>query len=138
MTNPVDLIRLPGMGCYKCRQSSGERLISIFLDGNSINYTSQKRFDTCRNKKTLPFDFYLPLYNILIEFDGKQHFKPVKCWGGKSKLHSQQKNDKIKSDWAYSNNIKLIRISYEDITKINDILSKEISQSILFATNQDI
>jgi very-short-patch-repair endonuclease len=27
-------------------------------------------------------DFYLPDYNICIEYNGAQHYKPVKYWGG--------------------------------------------------------
>ena len=61
------------------------------------------------------FDFYLPDYNTCIEFDGEQHFKPIKHFGGKERFKQQQKNDQIKNDYCVENNIALIRISdYSD------------------------
>lgn len=42
----------------------------------------QKRFADCRTKVSLPFDFYLPSYNLIIEADGNQHYSSSrKAWG---------------------------------------------------------
>lgn len=60
--------------CGLCRRSKGEDLICSLLDSLQIKYEREKRFKDCRYKNTLPFDFYLPDYNICIEYDGEQHF----------------------------------------------------------------
>lgn len=60
----------------------------------------------------LPFDFYLPSYNILIEYDGEHHFQPVKGWGGEEKFKLTQKNDEIKNNYCKDNNITLLRLPY--------------------------
>ena len=110
---------IQGYGCPKCKISKGELSIIKILEEHSIEYINQKRFDGCINKRKLPFDFYLPDYNICIEFDGVQHFEPVKF-----RNYSDEKslslfeyikhNDSIKNNYCLSNNIKLFRISHND------------------------
>ena len=94
---------------------------------NKINYSLEKTFESCLSAKgnMLPFDFYLPDYNILIEYDGQQHYQ-IAFGQDEQKLFLQQENDKIKNNWCKKNNIKLIRISYrqKNIT-INDIIKGE-------------
>ena len=101
-------------GCPICKESWGEKEIRNILKQNNINFESQKTFEKCVNKSLLPFDFYLPKYNLCIEYDGIQHFKPIDFFGGKKSLKETQKKDKIKTDYCKENNIELIRISYED------------------------
>ena len=89
--------------------------ISEFLNGLNIDYVTQKRFDDCKNKKgtdTLTFDFYIPFYNMVIEYDGEHHFKPIKGWGGEEKFITTQQNDCIKNDYCKLNNITLLRLPY--------------------------
>jgi|APSaa5957512493_1039668.scaffolds.fasta_scaffold00751_21 Mn-dependent DtxR family transcriptional regulator len=58
--------------------SKGEALISDWLDVNGVSYTREKEFNGCRDKGNLRFDFYVDSIKACIEFDGEQHFKPVK------------------------------------------------------------
>jgi rubrerythrin/very-short-patch-repair endonuclease len=105
-------------GCPICSESKGEILISTILDGLNIVYDRQKRFKDCTNLKTgrycrtLPFDFYLPEYNTMIEYDGIQHFKEVGMWGGEDSLKSQQLRDQIKNKYCEDNGINMLRIPY--------------------------
>jgi very-short-patch-repair endonuclease len=115
------LHHLNGSGCPICKTSKGEKLIKKLLDGINIKYDYQKRFKNCKNTKPIPFDFYLPDYNICIEYDGIQHFKPISIFGGKKSLENQKIKDKIKNVYCEKNNIKLIRIKYTD--DINYILN---------------
>ena len=64
--------------------------------------------------------------NLAIEYDGEQHFKPIKYFGGKDKLKKQIKNDVRKNYYCASHNIKLIRIPYWKFDKINTILEDAI------------
>ena len=105
---------ISGQGCPKCKQPKGEIRISEFFDKNNIKYEYQKTFDGCINERSLYFDFYLSNHNTLIEFDGKQHFKVVKYFGGEEGLKIRQERDKIKEDFCKNNNINLMRIRYDE------------------------
>ena len=102
--------------CYRCRKNSiGENKIMEYLENRNINYIFNKSLKDCsiKNKK-LRFDFYLPEYNICIEYDGEQHFKPIKVFGGDKHYQLTLERDNIKNQWCLDNNIKLYRISYRD------------------------
>lgn len=139
-TSPVEIIckihgvfkqtpkkHLMGQGCPMCKKSHGEQLIQKFLTENNISYQPQYRFKNCKYNKILPFDFYLPAHNICIEFDGKQHHKPMSFSSDQSEetknnnLANIQIRDNIKTEFCYSNNIKLIRIT--DKKLITDTLA---------------
>ena len=107
-----------------CAHSRGEEKISKILRENQILFNSQQTFDTCRfpNTKALAkFDFYLPDYNILIEYDGKQHFNEKDGWEDFEQLKYR---DNFKNQWCKSNNILLIRIPYWHFNgiQIDDLL----------------
>ena len=101
-------------GCPKCNQSKGELTIEKCLESHGYNFIQQKRFHNCRYIRPLPFDFYLPKYNLCVEYDGEQHYKIVKYWGGKKTFVQNKRNDKIKNTYCRKNNIKLYRITYKD------------------------
>jgi very-short-patch-repair endonuclease len=108
-------------GCPKCNESQGEKSVVYFLLENNILFERQKRFDECRNKNPLPFDFYLPEHNILIEYDGEQHYRSIDTFGGKKRFQYLKNNDAIKNDFCKSNNMKLLRIPYWEINNISEI-----------------
>ena len=109
---------LSGSGCPKCSTSKGEVYIRDILTKYNIRFEEQTRFKNCINpitNRTLPFDFYLPDYDICIEYDGIQHFEPVEYFGGEKTFKKQQINDIIKDQYCDNNNIKLIRINYKEL-----------------------
>lgn len=113
---------LSGKGCPVCNQSHGEREIQHYLIIHFIRFLPQHTFDDCKNVFKLPFDFYLPDYNICIEYDGLQHFEPVDFFGGEEGFRKRQLNDEIKTKYCQENNIKLLRIRYDqDVTNILDM-----------------
>lgn len=111
--------------CSK-KESIGEFKIREFLESHKIEYEQEKRFKDCRDKKPLPFDFYLPAYNMCIEFDGIQHYKENFKFSLGS-FQATQRHDEIKNNYCKIREIKLLRIPYWEINKINDILEKEIA-----------
>jgi hypothetical protein len=119
-------------GCPKCNLSKGESKIIEYLEKSGIIYISQKTFCDCKNPKTnafLKFDFYLPNKNLLIEFDGEQHYNTSRL--GKhtisdTELKQIQFRDGIKTKYAIKNNIKLLRIKYTKINKIHEILKEQL------------
>lgn len=111
-------------GCPICNESKGENIIRNFLIENKLLFIPQKRFKECYDKKTLPFDFYLPNENVCIEFDGEHHFLNRHTFGGNNKLEEIRRKDEIKTKFCNKNNIKLIRISYKDV--IIDVLKNQL------------
>ena len=103
-------------------ESIGENKIKKFLTEKNINYEPQYSFSSCKNKVKLRYDFYLPKYNILIEYDGIQHFKPVDFFGGEKTFKETLKSDNLKNLYAKKNNVPLLRISYSKINEIDSIL----------------
>lgn len=106
--------------------SKGEHFISCFLTNNNIKYVRQHWYSDCRNILPLPFDFYLTDYNILIEYDGRQHFESVDLFGGKEGFERRKINDNIKNKYCEKNGIPLLRIShFENVEdKLNKYLTK--------------
>jgi very-short-patch-repair endonuclease len=124
---------LTGYGCPVCQASRGELKIEKYLISNKINYIKQKTFSNCINpitNKRLKFDFYIPSKNLLIEYDGEQHFH-----GGYVGNHKMtdvefielKKRDRIKTLYAKSVGIKLLRIKYTSLDKIDNILFENCS-----------
>jgi very-short-patch-repair endonuclease len=109
-------------GCPICKSSKGELTIKEFLDNNRIKYVREKKFKNCKYKKILPFDFYLPTKNICIEFDGEQHFNPISCFGGVDSFEKTKIRDKIKNDFCDNSNIKLIRVTKENLHELDKLL----------------
>lgn len=114
--------------CPKCNKSIGEQKIENFLIKHNIKYTDQKTYDDLRgvNDGLLPYDFYLLKYNMLIEFQGEQHERPIEYFGGEEKFKIQQEHDSQKREYAKLHNIKLLEIWYYDIKNIEEILYMEI------------
>ena len=115
-----------GARCPFCRESKGEKDILKYLDEHNVKYIRQYRYEDCRDVKPLPFDFYLPDYNICIEYDGELHYKSIDFYGGEEELMRQQNRDNIKTQYCKDNNITLIRIPYWDLNNINKILSENL------------
>jgi len=102
-------------GCPYCsNKSKGEKNIQNLLNKYKINYHQQYKFNNCKNIYRLKFDFYLPEYNTCIEYDGKQHFQSIEIFGGKKRFIHQQKCDQIKNEYCKNNDIKLLRIKYDE------------------------
>lgn len=118
-----DLLTNHSASCGKHKISKGEEKIKNILIQYNIVFETQKTFETCRFPNTnakAKFDFYLPQFNLLIEFDGEQHFqyKNNKGWNNKENFEKTQFRDNYKTQWCKENNIKLKRIPYYDYDKI--------------------
>ncbi|WOZ39801.1 DUF2726 domain-containing protein [Paenibacillus polymyxa] len=95
----------------------------------------QKRFEGCRNKLPLPFDFtvYSRVGAVAIEYDGEQHTRPVD-FAGKGMAYAQrlfaetQRNDRIKTNYCLANGIPLIRINHTEFDRIEEILTQRLAE----------
>lgn len=118
--------------CPKCSGSQGEQKIDFLLSQKNISFIREKEENI--NNHKLRFDFYLPDYDVYIEYQGEQHSKAIPYFGGEEMLKKQQLYDSYKVDWVNKNNKKLLIINYnEDIQiklfnfllKFNDHLVRE-------------
>ena len=75
----------------------------------------------CSGKILYP-DFLLTEHNVVIEFDGVQHFQAVERWGGEEGLKGRQQNDLTKEHWCLENKILLLRISYADMNRVEELI----------------
>lgn len=104
---------LHGNGCPKCKSSSGERAVRKFLLDHGYSFEEQKKFDDCRYKHRLSFDFYLPNENICIEYNGSQHYSASHFYGYDS-FQEQIIRDNIKKEYCFNNDIPLVIIRYDE------------------------
>lgn len=109
--------------CYTIN-SKGENNIEKILIKYQINYEKQKRLEQI---KKAPYDFYLPDYNLLIEFQGRQHYEPVSKFGGLKQFIRQQEIDKQKKQIASEMGYDFLEISYKNISLIENILVQRLS-----------
>lgn len=111
-----------------CNKSKGEANIISILDKNNKKYIYQYKYSTLLGlgNGELSYDFYLPDDNLLIEYQGEQHYRPVEIFGGQEQFEIQQEHDRRKRQYANDNNIKLLEIPYWDYENIEEILSREL------------
>ena len=115
-------------GCSICsiKRSRGELKIEKILDLKEIEYISEYRADSCRDKRIIPFDFAIKNDSFLlglIEYDGKQHFEPIEFFGGETALKETQRHDQIKTDYCVKNSIPLLRIPYTEFNNVENTVS---------------
>lgn len=118
-----------GRGCPHCKSSFGEERIATYLTTHDITYIPQHTFNDCRSERPLPFDFYVPGVNMCIEYDGQQHYMPVKFSDISDEqvdalFRSQLNRDFIKDQYCIDNDITLLRIPYTDLERIDEVLDK--------------
>ena len=123
---------LSGYKCFLCvnedSMSRGERMAEEILQNRKILFYPQKRFDDCRDVYTLPFDFYLPDYNLIVEIMGEQHEHPVEYFGGEEAFQKCIYHDKIKRDYLVSHSIPYIDIWYYEFDQMEDLILNKIQQ----------
>ena len=117
-----DLMSVPNRKCcYKEWQSKPNLHIKDWLDNNGIKNLPEHTFDNCKYKDLLSFDFYLPEYKTVIEYQGEWHY-----FDFKGQLETQQKRDKIKREWCVKNQITEIEIPYWEFENIDKILIEKL------------
>ena len=115
--------------CPKCNmltvESRAVREITEYLDINNIKYEKEKTIDGLVYKSSLRMDFYLPEYNVYIEYDGAQHFKRS-TWYTEEQFKECKHRDNLKTSFCKENSLNLYRIKYNEdhINKLKIILQK--------------
>jgi len=141
-------------GCPKCNESKGEKKIDETLINKYWIIIKQKEFEQLIDKDKynknyfiqqkefeglfglgyglLSYDFYLPILNLLIEYQGEQHERYIKGFHKSYEdFEKQVEHDRRKREYAKNNNIKLLEIWYYDFDNIEEILERELNNLLL-------
>ena len=116
------------------KESKAVRFIRTILMESSIKCETEKDYEDCIYKKKLPFDFYFPELNLLLEYDGEQHFRNM---GGLfNDFENTRIRDNIKNQWCINNDINFLRLHYkmnfEDIRiLIENLIKGNLEMSIV-------
>ena len=116
-----------GQRCPICNSSGGEQILYNILKKLNIEFEREKRFKDCKDVNTLPFDTYIESLNLIIEFDGEQHFKPK---FGEKEFYEIVYHDAIKNSYCEDNNINLLRIPFWNIDFMEEIVKNKIDELI--------
>lgn len=122
-------VKRHGQCCPECSmsESRGEREVRRVLEENNIIFKQEYSFADCRDILPLPFDFYIPSHNVLIEYQGQQHYEVVSRFGGEDGLSLRQKHDEIKLEYCLVHHITLVVIPYWEFDNIEKILKQELN-----------
>lgn len=114
--------------CFNKGNSKGERIIEKVLNSYGIKYVEQATFEGMVNIKPLYYDFLIEDKDLIIEYQGLQHYKPVEFLGGFNKFKSQVKRDRIKLQFAINNGYKLIEVPYtlDSQEKVQNFLKEDL------------
>lgn len=117
---------LRGSGCPKCILKSQSRLYDKLLNIYPtliFEYSTEWLFPQ-------RFDMYLKEYNIAIEYNGEQHYHPVKRFGGEEGYKICQERDKRKMEKCLQNNCKLFIVRYDHEEEDTQYIITEINKLI--------
>ncbi len=121
--------------------------IEAHLRKRGIVFRREATYSNCKDKNVLPFDFELIINGrvALIEYDGEQHFAIVSKFHGtgpkaKSKYEKGRRHDRTKTEYAYNNQISLLRISSEEKENVIEWVDKFIAAlykpTYMFSNNE--
>jgi very-short-patch-repair endonuclease/DNA-directed RNA polymerase subunit RPC12/RpoP len=99
--------------CPYCRNKTELMFKNYFEDHyNFYELKHQVKYDWCKIKRKLIYDFVIEEIKIIIEIDGEQHFSQISNW---TSPEENLKRDILKMDKANQNGYTIIRILQEDI-----------------------
>ncbi|AMS01163.1 homing endonuclease [Bacillus phage AR9] len=111
--------------CPKCNFLNNESFFSKVIKKtlNELNIYFIQEYSIKELGKGKKFDFYIPSLNLIIEYDGSQHF--YQKFNDKNGFLSQIKRDQEKNDFIKNSEYTLVRINYK-MNKNLDIIIKEL------------
>ena len=120
---PLDVCK--GSWCPSCRESKGEKELNRCLKNLGYSPIPQHKFKDCKDKRKLPFDYYIDQHRVLFEYDGEGHFQEI--WGEKERKCCIY-HDIIKNKYCLENNYILVRIPYTEMEYIETITANILNK----------
>jgi len=133
ITNNGKPIVIPPKRDPQKSMSGGEKKIFNYLRTRNIPFKYDSEYKGLINPHTgqkLRFDFFLHKHNIVIEFDGKQHFEFNPSFHsvyGSNSLEEQMFRDNHKNTFCRNKKIKMVRIKYSEFMRIERILDQYVN-----------
>ena len=119
---------LNGKGCPRCNYSKGEAILESIFNKHNIICISQWKFPD--EKYRFEYDFYLPEYNLLIEFHGRQHYEFVPYFHKTYNVFEEQRmRDKWKLTLAKEKGIPLLEFNHKEL----NMLSREQFEQLVIS-----
>lgn len=114
--------------CPHCNTIKGEDKIARYLLDHNIQFVPHKSYDDLRGVGggKLSYDFYLPDFNLLIEYQGEQHERPIDVFGGDKQFEVQREHDSRKRKYAQEHHIELLEIWYYNFQNLEKILDNQL------------
>lgn len=110
----LTLIEAENIKCRCERRTKGEDLVLQVLEKlNIAEYIEQYRIQA-ESGRTYILDFYLPSYNLVIEYNGIQHYEPVPFFGGEEKFKQQVERDAYIKEYCLKNHLTLLTFNDKD------------------------
>ena len=133
-TTPDNNLRTVVGSCPICalvyKESEGEATIRRWLVKHDIwdfkqdEVTIEHHNPRCKRQYLRP-DFWLPRYNLFIEYNGEQHYEEVNIFNDDDwTFEDQQIRDQTLSDYCRKHRINLLEIPYWDFKRIDEILTE--------------
>jgi hypothetical protein len=126
-------VHLQTRGCPQCKYSLGERAIISWLTKQGVDFDHFYSFPDLMSPNRIPLEFDFCIKNpiFLIEFDGEQHFRPVRFNSiseeqAIQKFKKVQYYDSLKDQYCIKNDIPLLRINHREFKDIPEILEEKI------------
>lgn len=120
-----------GNCCPECDgsgESVGERSIRLYLQNKNIKFKQEYRIEDKKYFDTFArVDFYLPDLNVMIEFQGEQHYGIANkvITHGSRKWQSQKKRDNHLRRYAADHNVRLIEVPYTYRSNVDTFLAEQ-------------
>lgn len=131
VTTPASILGKKS-SCPSCRTYSNETKLKNILTEYGFTVWCQYRYDDCRDIHPMPFDLYLPDYNVLIEYDGEGHYFPIQFRKGKdtaeAMLERTKRHDAMKTAYCEQHGIPLIRVPYYERNNMEDFILTKLKE----------
>lgn len=129
-STPVDVLKRLRC-CDKSRITYKEEQVCKLLESWGYDIERQKSFNDCKDQRLLFYDIYLSNYNTVIEYQGEQHYFPIRYSSetieeAEEKLKYTQYHDQLKYDYCIKNHIHLIYVPYYEFEDLEYYLFNEL------------
>lgn len=121
--------------CQTCKETTENKLYDFILSSISEKCQKEKKFEWCKNKYLLRFDFYIERLKLIIELDGAQHFRQISNW--KPPKHSLDR-DVYKMKCLLKHGISVIRILQEDVWHNKNNWQERLQNAINVLNGSDV
>lgn len=126
--------------CYLCMKqvSYGEYAILLWLKERGYNFVHQQKFSDLKGDKGYPLSYDFGIWDrgtvkILVEYDGEHHHRPLYSFYSTTQeaeiaFLDAKRRDSIKTNYARSNGILLIRLNGKEYENLDANLGEHLKK----------